>query len=63
MCAPEHPLQDALRQSPAAGAVWEHRLCQLRARERGRSVGSLFFWGDRTREVDFVRMSAGNWNF
>ena len=48
--------QDALRQSPAAGAVWETFVfAQLRARERraGR-VGSLFFWRDRTREVDFV---------
>lgn len=33
---------------------------QLRARERreGR-VGSLFFWRDRTREVDFVADVAG----
>src|SRR5215471_14735130 len=45
-----------LRQSPAAGAVWETFVfAQLRARERqaGR-VQSLFFWRDRTREVDFV---------
>lgn len=48
--------EDALPQSPAAGAVWETFVfAQLRARERraGRS-GSLFFWRDRTREVDFV---------
>ena len=48
--------EDALRQSPAAGAVWETFVfTQLRARERraGRT-GSLFFWRDRTREVDFV---------
>lgn len=48
--------EDALRQSPAAGAIWETFVfAQLRARERraGR-VGSLFFWRDRTREVDFV---------
>lgn len=48
--------EDALRQSPAAGAIWETFVfSQLRARERraGR-VGSLFFWRDRTREVDFV---------
>jgi predicted AAA+ superfamily ATPase len=46
----------ALRQSPAAGAIWETFVyAQLRHRERraGRS-GSLFFWRDRTREVDFV---------
>ncbi len=48
--------QDALRQSPIAGAVWETFVfAQLRHRERlaGRR-GSLFFWRDRTREVDFV---------
>src|SRR6266536_1633510 len=50
-----------LGQSPAAGAVWETFVfAQLRARERkaGR-VGSLFFWRDRTREVDFVVDVAG----
>lgn len=48
--------EDALLQSPAAGAIWETFVfAQLRARERraGRA-GSLFFWRDRTREVDFV---------
>jgi len=48
--------EDALRESPAAGAIWETFVfSQLRSRERraGR-VGSLFFWRDRTREVDFV---------
>ena len=52
---------DDLRQAPAAGAVWETFVfAQLRARERrmGR-VGSLFFWRDRTREVDFVVDIAG----
>jgi uncharacterized protein len=42
--------------SPAAGAIWETFIfAQLRSRERraGR-LGSLFFWRDRTREVDFV---------
>jgi predicted AAA+ superfamily ATPase len=50
-----------LRQSPAVGAVWETFVfAQLRARERraGR-VQSLFFWRDRTREVDFVVDIAG----
>ena len=50
-----------LRDSPAAGAVWETFVfAQLRARERraGR-VQSLFFWRDRTREVDFVVDVAG----
>jgi uncharacterized protein len=48
--------EEALRQSPTAGAVWETFVfAQLRHRERrvGRT-GSLFFWRDRTREVDFV---------
>ena len=39
-----------------AGAIWETFVfAQLRGRERqaGRT-GSLFFWRDRTREVDFM---------
>jgi len=51
----------ALRQSPSAGAVWETFVfAQLRHRERraGRA-GSLFFWRDRTREVDFVADVGG----
>ena len=53
--------EEALHQSPWAGAVWETCVCaQLRHRERreGRA-GSLFFWRDRTREVDFVTDVAG----
>src|SRR6202140_3226883 len=52
---------EALHQSPAARAIWETFVfAQLRARERraGR-VGSLFFWRDRTREVDFVVDTGG----
>ena len=52
---------DALRESPAAGAMWETFVfAQLRAGERraGRA-GSLFFWRDRTREVDFVIDAGG----
>lgn len=52
---------EALRQSPAVGMVWETFVCaQLRHRERraGRA-GSLFFWRDRTREVDFLTDIAG----
>jgi predicted AAA+ superfamily ATPase len=48
--------EGALRQAPGAGAIWETFIfAQLRERERraGR-MGSLFFWRDRTREVDFV---------
>lgn len=53
--------EEALLQSPAAGAVWETFVfAQLRDRERrsGR-VGSLFFWRDRTREVDFLVDAGG----
>jgi predicted AAA+ superfamily ATPase len=53
--------EEALRQSPAVGAVWETFVfAQLRARERraGRT-GSLFFWRDRTREVDFLVDEGG----
>ncbi len=53
--------EDDLRQSPAAGAVWETFVfAQLRGRERraGRQ-GSLYFWRDRTREVDFVADVGG----
>jgi predicted AAA+ superfamily ATPase len=50
-----------LHRSPAAGAVWETFVfAQLRAREQtaGRT-GSLFFWRDRTREVDFLIDTGG----
>ena len=53
--------EEALRLSPAVGAIWETFVfAQLRDRERraGR-VGSLFFWRDRTREVDFVVDAGG----
>lgn len=55
-----HTNEDLLR-SPWAGAIWETFVfAQLRHRERkaGRT-GSLFFWRDRTREVDFVSDSGG----
>jgi hypothetical protein len=53
--------EEALRQSPAVGAVWETFVfAQLRNRERcGGRTGSLFFWRDRTREVDFVADTGG----
>jgi len=46
---------------PTSGACATFIFAQLRARERlaGR-VGSLFFWRDRTREVDFVADLGGN---
>jgi len=53
--------EESLRQSPFVGAVWESFVfAQLRERERraGRA-GSLFFWRDRTREVDFVVDAGG----
>jgi uncharacterized protein len=53
--------EESLRSSPSAGAVWETFVfAQLRERERraGRT-GSLFFWRDRTREVDFVADVGG----
>ena len=45
-----------LRRSPAVGAVWETFIfAQLRGRERNAGrTGSVFFWRDRTREVDFL---------
>jgi uncharacterized protein len=47
---------EALRESPAVGAIWETFVyAQLRARQRNAGrTDSLFFWRDRTREVDFV---------
>ncbi len=51
----------ALLSSPLIGAIWETFVfAQLRHRERraGRT-GSLFFWRDRSREVDFVVDVAG----
>jgi predicted AAA+ superfamily ATPase len=53
--------EEALRQSPTVGAVWETFVfAQLRDRERrAGQTGSLFFWRDRTREVDFVVDAGG----
>jgi predicted AAA+ superfamily ATPase len=53
--------EEALQQSPAVGAVWETFVfAQLRDREsRGGRTGSIFFWRDRTREVDFVVDAGG----
>jgi uncharacterized protein len=55
------PDGDALGLSPSAGAVWETFVfAQLRQRERcANRTGSLFFWRDRTREVDFVSDVGG----
>jgi uncharacterized protein len=45
-----------LRDFPAIGAIWESFVfAQLRHRERReKRERSLFFWRDRTREVDFI---------
>lgn len=53
--------EDALRQSPGVGAIWETFVfAQLRHREhRAGRTGSLFFWRDRSREVDFVADVGG----
>lgn len=53
--------EEDLGQSPAVGAVWETFVfAQLRHREqRAGRTGGLFFWRDRTREVDFVVDLAG----
>jgi len=53
--------EEALRESPAAGAVWETFVfAQLRHREsKAGRLHSLYFWRDRTREVDFVAESGG----
>jgi predicted AAA+ superfamily ATPase len=47
--------------SPSVGAIWETFVfSELRHREgRRRRTGSLFFWRDRTREVDFLVETAG----
>ena len=45
-----------LHEAPAVGAIWEtFVLAQLRAREqRAGRLGTLFFFRDRTRELDFI---------
>jgi uncharacterized protein len=53
--------EENLFDSPSVGAVWESFVfAQLRARERhaGRR-GGLFFWRDRSREIDFVLDEGG----
>lgn len=53
--------EDDLLRSPSAGAVWETFVfAQLRHRERraGRT-GTLFFWRDRVREIDFLAEAGG----
>lgn len=53
--------EEALLRSPTAGAVWETFVfAQLRDRERRLGhTSSVFFWRDRTREVDFLVETGG----
>ena len=47
--------QQVMLESPLIGAIWETFVFQqLRINERHSDGGGLFFWRDRTREVDFV---------
>ncbi len=47
--------QAVLLESPLSGAIWESFVFQqLRTNERYGDGGGLYFWRDRTREVDFV---------
>lgn len=54
--------EEALAGSPSAGAVWETFVfAQLRHRERlAGKAANVFFWRDRTREVDFLVETAGH---
>jgi predicted AAA+ superfamily ATPase len=53
---------DDLLASPYAGAVWETLVFgELRRQIRnGRRSGDLFFWRDRSKEVDFLVHRGGN---
>jgi predicted AAA+ superfamily ATPase len=53
-----------LHSSPYAGAVWETFVCgELRRLiKNGRLPGDLFFWRDRTREVDFLIHRGGHFH-
>ncbi len=51
---------DDLIESPYRGAVWETFVCaELRKKMRLGGRGELFFWRDRTKEVDFLIHKAG----
>ena len=53
--------EEALATSPSVGAIWETFVAaQLRYHEaKAGRARSLFYWRDRTREVDFVTENAG----
>ncbi len=51
---------EELTESPYRGAVWETFVCaELRKKLRLGGRGELFFWRDRTKEVDFLVHKAG----
>lgn len=52
---------EELRHSPLVGAIWEtYVFSELRKREAGRRLHwSVYFWHDRSREVDFVTDRGG----
>ena len=52
---------EALRASPLAGALWETLVCAeiRRAQSNRRGGWDFHFWGDRTREADFLLHRAG----
>jgi uncharacterized protein len=52
---------DIMLASPMIGAIWETFVFQqLRHREQIGAGGGIFFWRDRTREVDFVIDRGGS---
>jgi hypothetical protein len=58
-----HGVGDLLN-SPVAGAVWETFVCaelRKRLRHAGRA-GDLYFWRDRTKEVDFLVHRGGRFD-
>ena len=52
---------EALRASPLAGPLWETLVCAeiRRAQSNRRGGWDFHFWGDRTREADFLLHRAG----
>lgn len=53
--------EDDLRRSPLVGAIWETFVfCEVHKRlEQSQEAGSLYFWQDRSSEVDFVYHRGG----
>ena len=55
---------DGLRASPLAGPLWETFVCAeiRRAQSNRRGGWDFYFWGDRTREADFLLHRAGTFH-